>query len=254
MTQLLVPGGAVVDLSASSLSGVMSLLLPSETGDGPVLQIDGGTTYPVDITETATATDSVDATISSPVSITESASATDSVDAMVVFPQSITETATATDAIDAVVAYLASITETATATDSIDAVTTYNVSLVEVATATDEMTLGVTYAVSLTETADAIDIIDAERFQPTFVQMAAIARNLSITIVGVKRTRVVENVQVFVTRANQAARSASPVATVQNMPDGPFELVIPLTVSAGYLCTVQCVTTPAVASAVVTAP
>ena len=254
MAQYLVPGGDVVDITASTLSGLRSLLLPSEMGDGPVLQIDASVTYPVSITEAATAVDTIDASLTFPVSITEAASASDTIDAMLVFPASITEAATASDAIDATVSYAVSLTEAATAIDSISGVASFSVSLLEAASAADTLTLGVTYAVSITEAADALDSIDAERFQPTFVQMSAVARNLSLTVRGVKRTRVVENVQVFVTRANQAARSASPVATLTSLPDGPFELVIPLTVSAGYLCSVQCVTTPAVASAIVTVP
>lgn len=247
-TSYQLPGGPLfVDSGTTGLA----IMVP---GWGMLVTAAGGTSYAVSLTEATTATDAIDAGLVLPVALTEAATATDSIDAGILYSVSLTDAASAADTTDAILVYGGVLTEPATATDVISGVFSLNASLVDAAAATDTITVGATYSVSLTDAAVALDTIDAELFQPQFLQMTAIAGALTVTLRGIKRTRVVEDVRVYVTRANQAARSASPVATLTAQPDGAFQVVIPLTVSAGYLCTVQCVTTPAVASAIVTAP
>jgi hypothetical protein len=114
-----------------------------------------------DVTEAATAVDSVSAIATMPADKTEAASATDSPGSTYITYPAQAETVTAGDVVDATVIWPVSLTETASATDSTDAIFILPVEIVEGATAADSVSNVFVTAPAQSETASADDTSDA---------------------------------------------------------------------------------------------
>lgn len=127
----------------------------------------GGTTYNVDITEAATASESSSVTLTAAPAITEAATATEASGVTLVAAVSITEAATATEASSTTLTAAPSITEAATASDSSSATLVAVTSITEAASATDSSGIVSTYNLDIAEAASASDSVDAVVIPPS---------------------------------------------------------------------------------------
>lgn len=118
----------------------------------------GGNVYSGVLLETTSATDAVSTLVFLVSSITETATATDAVDAPgSTYNPSLSETATATDALSSVLTLLAQVAETATGTDTVSTTFLISSNIAETATATDATASQFAFAGIIFETATATD-------------------------------------------------------------------------------------------------
>ena len=112
------------------------------------------------VSETATATDSISSKQTFVSAASETGTATDLIlVAASIFNAPVTETATATDSISSNQTFVSAVSESGTATDSVSSNQTFVSMVAEAGTATDVVSSNQGFAAAVTETATATDVI-----------------------------------------------------------------------------------------------
>lgn len=118
----------------------------------------GGTTYNVDVSESASATDAVSALATFVSAIAESVSATETPSAVLVAVADVSESASATDATNwGSATYNVDVTEAASAADAVTAITTLVAAASESLSASDAFTVTAVLGAAVSESASATD-------------------------------------------------------------------------------------------------
>lgn len=120
----------------------------------------GGTTYNVDLTETASPTDAASTVATLAASVTETASPTDALSCLATFGASVSETVSASDVVLALLAAVAAVSEAASAADSTNGsigAATYNVSVAESAAPSDAVSIVAQLVAQIAEAASGGD-------------------------------------------------------------------------------------------------
>lgn len=120
----------------------------------------GGSTYDVNLSESASASDTFAAAAVLAGALSEAASASDVVAAAVVFASSLAESATADDAVSAALAREGALSESVTAIDAVTSAATLAAELSEAASASDAVASAAEYPASLSESVNAGDTIE----------------------------------------------------------------------------------------------
>lgn len=120
-----------------------------------------GSSYSVSVSESATATDAISASLQLPAALAEAAAAGDSKAASLVALAAVAEAGSAADTLSAIGAWLRAISEAASASDSKSATGAWPTNLTETAAADDLVTSSPSYTGALSEAANAVDQVAA---------------------------------------------------------------------------------------------
>jgi hypothetical protein len=129
---------------------------------GGIVSTSAAQTFNDSVTETATAAETVSATVVFAAALTEAATATDTPSTTAVFVSSLTEAASSDDAVSTTATFAASVSEAGSATEAVSTSAVFAASTTEAATATDAYASTAIFVASLTESGAATEAEDAD--------------------------------------------------------------------------------------------